>query len=235
MKHALATCVGALLLSGCAAKVSGGAKIIPTSMSGGGDYVLALSSMQETRFAGVIRQQYDFSCGSAALATLLRFHYGYDVGEELAFRGMWVRGDREQIRKVGFSLLDMKRWLASRGLQADGYEVSLDTIAETGIPGIALIAVKNYRHFVVVKGVRDGEVLLGDPSLGLTIMSRNEFEEAWNGIYFVLSDEPDRVRRTFGTQQQWAAFARAPIGFGLANPVSQQALMLTAPSFGDIS
>src|SRR5690606_23654254 len=176
-----------------------------------------------------------FSCGSAALATLLRFHYGYDVGEELAFRGMWLRGDRDQIRKVGFSLLDMKRWLASRGLQADGYEVSLDTIAETGIPGVALIAVKNYRHFVVVKGLRNGEVLLGDPSLGLSIMPRKEFEAAWNGIYFVLSEEQDRGRSTFGSPQQWAAFARAPLGSGLGDPVSQQALMLTAPAFGDIS
>lgn len=235
MKGALAVCVGALTVSGCAAQVTGGPKVVQTSMSGGGDYVLAISSMQETRYAGVIRQQYDFSCGSAALATLLRFHYGYDVGEEQAFRGMWVRGDRDQIRKVGFSLLDMKRWLASRGLQADGYEVSLEAIAETGIPGIALIAIKNYRHFVVVKGVRNGEVLLGDPSTGLTVMRRSEFEKAWNGIYFVLSEEPDRVRRTFGTPGQWAAYARAPIGFAQAEPVSQQALLLTAPFFGDIS
>jgi predicted double-glycine peptidase len=235
MKRALATCLGALIVSGCAAQVSGGAVMMPTSMSGGGDYVLALSSMQETRFAGVIRQRYDFSCGSAALATLLRFHYGYEVGEELAFRGMWLRGDREQIRKVGFSLLDMKRWLASRGLQADGYKVSLDTIAETGVPGVALIAIKNYRHFVVVKGLRESEVLLGDPSLGLTTMPRKEFEKAWNGIYFVLSEETARGRSTFGAQQQWAAFARAPLGFGLGDPVSQQALMLTAPSIGDIS
>lgn len=235
MKGALAACVGALAVSGCAAQAGGAAKVVQTSMTGSGDYVLPISSVLETRYAGVIRQQYDFSCGSAALASLLRFHYGYDVGEELAFRGMWFRGDREQIRKVGFSLLDMKRWLASRGLQADGYEVSLDAIAETGIPGIALIAIKNYRHFVVVKGLRDDEVLLGDPSIGLTVMPRSDFEEAWNGIYFVLSEEPDRVRSTFSTQSQWAAYPRAPIGSDLGDPVSQQALLLTAPFFGDIS
>lgn len=235
MKLALALSVGSLAVSGCAAQVSGGPKFVATSTSGSGDYAIPIASMEETRYSGVIRQQYDFSCGSAALATLLRYHYGYEVGEELAFRGMWIRGDREQIRKVGFSLLDMKQWLASRGLQADGYEVSLDAIAETGIPGIALIGVKNYRHFVVVKGLNGGEVLLGDPSVGLTVMPRPEFEKAWNGIYFVLSEEPERVRSTFGTREEWAAYARAPIGLGLGAPVSQQALLLTAPFYGDIS
>jgi len=226
--------MSALLLGGCAAEVEGNPRFLAAGLPVG-DYALPISSVQEKRFTGVIRQKFDFSCGSAALASLLRFHYDFDVGEENAFRGMWASGDREQIRKVGFSLLDMKRWLASRGLNADGYQVDLDQIAKTGIPGIALIAIKNYRHFVVVKGVRDGEVLLGDPSAGLTIMPRDEFERAWNGIYFVLAKDQELARRNFGADRQWAAFARAPAGGMLSDPVSLQALMLTAPAYGDIS
>ena len=225
----------AVLLAGCAAQLGAGPQVVATGLSGSGDVALPVTSVQEARFTGVVRQRYDFSCGSAALATLLRYHYDFDVAEEQAFRGMWANGDRAQIRRVGFSLLDMKRWLASRGLQADGYKVDLDKVAETGIPGIALIAVKNYRHFVVVKGVRDKEVLLGDPSLGLSVVPRADFEKAWNGIYFVLSEDQDLARRNFDSDKQWASFARAPIGGGLSDPVSQQALMLTAPFYGDIS
>ncbi|WP_137681738.1 C39 family peptidase [Aurantiacibacter suaedae] len=190
--------------------------------------------MQDVRFNGVIRQKFDFSCGSAALATLLRHHYGFNVREEVAFRGMWASGDREQIRRVGFSLLDMKRWLATRGLSADGYEVTLEQVAETAIPGIALINVGDYRHFVVVKGVSEHEVLLGDPSSGLTVMPRDQFLESWNGIYFALASEQEQARRSFDADRQWAAFARAPVGGTLSDPVSQQALMLTAPFFGDM-
>ncbi|MDT0575622.1 C39 family peptidase [Croceicoccus sp. F390] len=200
-----------------------------------GDYRLPVSSVQDQRFAGVLRQKYDFSCGSAALATLLRFHYGYDVAEEKAFRGMWASGDRDQIRAVGFSLLDMKRWLASRGIAADGYRVPLEKVAETRIPGIALISLDNYRHFVVVKGIRDGEVLIGDPSAGLTVMPQDEFADAWNGIYFVLAADQELARSNFGSEQQWARFARAPVGGGFSDPLSQQALLLTAPFYGDIS
>lgn len=223
----------ALALSGCAAEVAGQ----PRFLVGGtpaGDYTIAISTMEQAKFAGVIRQKYDFSCGSAALATLLRHHYDYNVREDNAFRGMWANGDQEKIRAVGFSLLDMKRWLASRGLKADGYELDLDVIEETGIPGIALISIKSYRHFVVVKGVRNDEVLLGDPSAGVIIMSRAEFEKSWNGVYFALSDDRELARQNFSSDPQWSTYVRAPIGQGFSNPVSQQELMLTAPFYGDI-
>ena len=71
---------------------------------------MPVRSFEEERFATVIRQKYDFSCGSAALATLLRYHYGLSQDEEATFRGMWATGDQPQIRRVGFSLLDMKRY-----------------------------------------------------------------------------------------------------------------------------
>jgi predicted double-glycine peptidase len=223
----------ALLLTGCAAEVGADSKFL-AGVGPVGDYSVPVTSVVDRRFAGVVRQKYDFSCGSAALATLLRMHYDFDVAEANAFRGMWARGDREQIRKVGFSLLDMKRWLASRGLSADGYKVGIDKIAETGIPGIALIAVKNYRHFVVVKGVSADEVLIGDPSAGLTVMPRQAFLDAWNGVYFVLSEDQDRGKRSFNATRQWAAFSRAPVGGRFADPLSNQALLLTAPFYGDI-
>lgn len=223
-----------LPLTACAAEVAGGSRFV----TGGalvGDYAVPVKTVAEQRFTDVVRQRYDFSCGSAALATLLRYHYDYNVEEAAAFRGMWSHGDRAQIRRLGFSLLDMKRWLASRGVAADGYKVTLDQVAKTGVPGIALIQVKAYRHFVVVKGVRGDEVLLGDPSTGLSIMPVAEFKKAWNGIYFVLGEDQKLAKTRFNSARQWVAFARAPLGGRFADPVSQQALSLTAPFYRDIS
>jgi predicted double-glycine peptidase len=228
----MAAIASTVLLGGCAADLTGSSRFVASGLPVG-DYALPVESVVDRRFAGVIRQRYDFSCGSAALATLLRHHYDFKIGEEIAFRGMWARGDREAIRRVGFSLLDMKRWLASRGLAANGYKVQLDQIAETGVPGIALIAVRKYRHFVVLKGVRGQEVLIGDPSAGLVVMPREEFLAAWNGIYFVLSDDRERARAAFNRDGQWLAYARAPVGSPFSDPVSQQALSLTAPFYGD--
>lgn len=223
-----------VLTGACSTQVSGPAPFV-TGAGPGGEFHVPVASVAERRFTGVIRQRYDFSCGSAALATLLRHHYDFDVREESAFRGMWANGDREQIRRLGFSLLDMKRWLSSRAITADGYRVSTTKIAETGIPGIALISIKNYKHFVVVKGITGGQVLLGDPSAGLVVMPIKEFETAWNGIYFVLSNDLALAKSSFNRPSQWSLLARAPVGAGFSDPVSQQMLSLTAPFYGDIS
>ena len=202
-------------------------------MLGTGDLLMPVRSMEEQKFNGIVRQRYDFSCGSAALATLLRFHYGRALGEQETFLGMWRDGDREAIRKVGFSLLDMKRYLASLGLAADGFKVSLDQVQKTSIPGVALITVKNYRHFVIVKGVTDREVLIGDPSIGLRAMPREEFQAVWNGVYFVLNSEQERGKQAFNTGLQWASLPRGPVGARFTDPISQQALALSAPFYRD--
>ena len=78
--------------------------------------------MQELRFLETVRQGFDFSCGSAALATLLSFHYGRPTTEFQVFESMWKTGDTEKIRKDGFSMLDMKRYLEQEGLRADGFQ-----------------------------------------------------------------------------------------------------------------
>ena len=41
---------------------------------GQGDVNLPLTSLRQAKMAGTLRQQYDFSCGSAALATWIRRH-----------------------------------------------------------------------------------------------------------------------------------------------------------------
>lgn len=216
--------------------VPDGARAQTTFMTGTGplgDVAVPVRSVLDRRYYTVIRQRYDFSCGSAALATLLRYHYGRRVGEEDAFRGMWADGDRAQIRRLGFSLLDMKRYLAAQGIAADGYRVDLKQIQEAGLPGIALISVRDYRHFVVVKGVNEESVLIGDPSTGLQIMPRDRFQSAWNGVYFVLNSEQESGRRVFNRDVQWASFSRAPINGRFHEPLSLQALALTAPFYRD--
>ncbi|RYG33469.1 MAG: peptidase C39 [Burkholderiales bacterium] len=196
-----------------------------------GDYSLPVKSMAERRYLTIVRQRYDFSCGSAALATLLRFHYGDLQSEQTIFLGMWKAGDRERIKRFGFSLLDMKRYLEARGIRADGYVVTLAAIEATGIPGIALIDMKGYKHFVVVKGLANGQVLVGDPSVGIRLIPAGTFRSMWNGILFALSDANELGKASFGREQEWALVARSRATM-LMEPASLQALALTrAPPY----
>lgn len=196
--------------------------------TGAGEYVLPVTSLRESRFMSTLRQQYDFSCGSAAVATLLTHHYGYVITEQRVFEEMFARGDQEKIRKEGFSLLDMKSFLESHGFQADGFQQPLDSLLQAGLPAIVLIGEKGYLHFVVLKGLRDGRVLLGDPSTGTRAMSRKSFELIWvNNLLFVVHNKQDVAR--FNTVQDWRAAPRAPLGVGVSRDGLQN---LTMPKFG---
>lgn len=224
---AIGIVLGGASLGGCAAELSGNPRLLSGSVAPG-DIVMPVRSLQDMKFDTVVRQRYDFSCGSAALATLLSYHYGETRTEEQVFLGMWRDGDREQIRRSGFSLLDMKRYLAAEGLKADGFRVSLEDIFKTGVPGIALINLGGYRHFVVVKALERDRILVGDPALGLRTMDRDEFKSAWNGIYFAINERADFARERFG-ETQWASYPRVWPAGRYGTPVSLQELYLTAP------
>ncbi|HET7085541.1 MAG TPA: C39 family peptidase [Rhizomicrobium sp.] len=168
-----------------------------------GNFILHQVSFAEMPFRTVVRQQFDYSCGSAALATLLRYHYGRDASEATVFQAMYAAGDQARIQKLGFSLLDMKTYLAASGYQADGYRLSLDNLAKAATPAIALIQVGSYKHFVVIKGVIGDSVLVGDPAQGLRKFSREDFLKSWNGIAFLLHDAPGANPPVFNGAEDW--------------------------------
>src|SRR5258708_561538 len=114
-----------------------------------------------------IAQQYDFSCGSAALATLLTYDYNIPVSEPEVFRDMFEHGDKTVIAKSGFSLLDIRNYLARRGLEANGYRAPLSKLAEVRLPAIVLVNVRGYSHFVVLEGIQNGWGLLAHPANGM--------------------------------------------------------------------
>jgi predicted double-glycine peptidase len=229
----LAAAAGAVLLPACAAVPTDDGRFQLATHGGAMELNTAPRSMLETRYDTVVRQQFDFSCGSAALATLLTYHYGQEKDESAVFRGMWRDGDKEAIQKAGFSLLDMKRYLAAGGMDANGYKVTLDQVAKAKTPGIALIAPDGYRHFVVVKGVENGFVLVGDPALGLRRMDRDAFEKVWNGVYFVVTKSEKINYVPLNAEGQWGRVVGFGVDQSMFEPVSQQMLTLTAPGFGE--
>jgi len=169
-----------------------------------GNFYLHQVSFAEMPFRTVVRQQYDYSCGSAALATLLHYHYGRAATEAQVFKAMYAVGDQERIQKLGFSLLDMKKYLATLGYQADGYRFGLEEIAKSRTPAIALIQIGAYKHFVVIKGVIGDWVLVGDPALGLRRFDKKDFLASWNGIAFLLHDLPAGARpAVFNGAEDW--------------------------------
>src|SRR3546814_7664952 len=91
-----------------------------------GSYAIHVNSLKGSRCKTTVPQQRDFSCGSAAVATLLTYQYGQPVTEAEVFRYMYDHGDQARIRKEGFSLLDIRGYLQSQGYKADGFVLPID-------------------------------------------------------------------------------------------------------------
>lgn len=186
MKHFLSglTLVGIFVLL---ALVSVQANPKPLAILPGGGLVFKpLQSMRERRFANLVQQQTDFSCGAAALATLLNEAYGWDFSEEQVIEGMLTGADPQLVQQMGFSMLDMKRYAEAMGLRARGYRLQPEQLAEVKVPSIVLLDVRGYKHFVVMQVSTDDWVYVGDPVLGHQKMSLEEFAMGWNGIVFAV-------------------------------------------------
>jgi predicted double-glycine peptidase len=194
----------------------------------GGIYQAPVTSLRDMPFRTVVRQQYDFSCGSAAIATLLTHQYGAPTTEREVFEQMYAHGDQAKIRREGFSLLDMKRFLHTRGFEADGFRQPLDKLREEGLPAIALITENGYHHFVVVKGLDRDRVLIGDPASGTRAVPRATFEAQWQQkLLFVVHNRMDVAR--FNQPADWRAAPSAPLASGVRRDAFANGLPRNGP------
>lgn len=155
-------------------------------LPGGALAHIKVESIRERRFANLVEQQTDFSCGAAAMATILNQAYGLSLTEEDVIRGMLAGADPELVRTQGFSMLDMKNYASTLGLRARGYRINVEQLDSLKIPAIVLLDVRGYKHFVVLQRTYRGHVYIGDPVLGHKKMLLSEFNKGWNGIVFAL-------------------------------------------------
>lgn len=183
--------------------------------AGFGDYCKAqigapVRSLLEIRQDKVVVQQWDLSCGAAALATILNYQHGDPVTEKEVAIGMmgrleYIENPSIVTYRQGFSLLDLKRFVDQRGYNGVGLgQLEFDDLVYNA-PIIVPISMHGYQHFVVFRGVEEGRVLLADPAFGNRTLSRNRFEKLWLafpevgrvGFYVERTDgliPPDRLR-----------------------------------------
>ena len=195
----------------------------------GGNYRVAVMTWWDIPFRTVVRQRYDFSCGSAAVATLLTYHYGRPTPERVAFTKMWKAGDQKTIRKVGFSLFDMKSYLNSVGLDAEGYRLGAEGLVKLRRPAIVLLDLNGFKHFVVVKGVRNGRVLVGDSMLGLNEYSLKDFTAVWNGIALAIVSKNET--HLFNLANDWGPWSKAPMEDGALHVAADNFATHLPPSY----
>jgi predicted double-glycine peptidase len=155
-----------------------------------------IRSLKEIRGEGVVRQRWDMSCGAAALSTLLTYDFKDDTPETAIVVWILHRVDPVRVRsRGGFSLLDLKRFAEARGYHAEGFSgMTIEDLALEKSSVITPIRLKGFDHFVVVKGIVAGHVIVADPGFGNLTMRVDQFQNLWkNGIVFVVHPPDERM------------------------------------------
>ncbi len=100
-----------------------------------------LRSLKDLRDENLVKQRFDYSCGAAALATILRYGFGDEVTERDILTDLFdlLSEDEEGLRREqGFSLLDLQHVAQARGYKAQGFPLA----PEGGLPQPEILTVR---------------------------------------------------------------------------------------------
>jgi predicted double-glycine peptidase len=141
-------------------------------------------TLLEQRQRHVVLQQFDLSCGAAALATILKYEHGEALNERqvalgLIRRDIYIANLNNLRIRQGFSLLDMKRYVERLGYEGAALgRMSFEELVARA-PAIVPISLAGYSHFVVFRGTMGSSVLIADPAFGNRTLGVERFIAAW--------------------------------------------------------
>ena len=154
-------------------------------------YVWSWKAMKERN---VVMQQYDYSCGAAALATLIRYYWGDAATEEgvlVAILATLTRAEVDDRVANGLSMTDLKNAAVAAGYQAVMGRRTLAQMTELKAPVIVRLVKGDFKHFVVFRGVLKDRVFLADPIRGNLRMSIQTFSQQWRDNVVLVVAKPD--------------------------------------------
>lgn len=156
----------------------------------------------ENQFRGIVRQAYDYSCGSAALTTMLNGYVGTNLTEQQTMEGLLRFGEYNRIvERRSFSLLDMKRFVTALGYESGGYKGEFSDLIKQQQPAIVPISYAGFKHFVVYKAYKDGRVYVADPALGNISFDQERFKQIWeNNTLFLINVPKDQQKGLLALQ-----------------------------------
>jgi predicted double-glycine peptidase len=136
------------------------------------------------KYAVTVRQQYDFTCGGAALATILTHYWGRPTKEVevLDFLKQRYPGHSwDALQKKGFSLEDLIFVANKLGFEAQAASLPADELAKLDGPVIVHVKKGDYEHFTVLRKRAGGRTYISDPVLGAIVRLDEEFDQEYTG------------------------------------------------------
>ena len=182
------------------------------------------ASYRSLRYTHVVGQTDWYTCGAAAVATLLTYYYGDPATEEEV-----LKVAIEETKKTGkdplngLTALSLKRALEKRGYRVKAYRVNLEQLADYfrrgGLPVVGHVT-KPQLHFLVITGIVDPpqggppQVLLADPSWGRWIVPLEALvtEKGFSGVILLAVPKTKaQLKEAKALQAQELAWARSEL------------------------
>ena len=149
----------------------------------------------EIKVQNIVTQKQDFSCGAAALATMLTYHIGDRTTELRILQEADAMFTPEELLdriQKGLTLTDLRRLAVELGYPATIGKLTLQDLADSKTPIIVGIIVNEYDHFVVYRGMDGKYIYLADPARGNLRVPIREFLGQWQqnlGLVVVPKDQ----------------------------------------------
>ena len=172
-------------------------------------------SYLDLRYTNVIEQSNEYTCGAAAVGTLLTYFYGIPTSEtdilNVIYESMHARGE-EPKQGQGLTAYDLKEALKAKGITSKGFLVKpaalQDYFSRGGLPVIIHLT-KPEKHFEVAAGMIEGQIVIADPSWGRSVTPLNLLvkQRGYDGIVLVpipASEIADQVAVQQQETIQWA-------------------------------
>ena len=143
-----------------------------------------IKSWIEFKNENLTRQEYDYSCGSASLSTILKYYYDLDIGEKeildevLKSKGYDIsKKEKLEDGDTTLSFLDLANYANNKGFKAIGLALDLKSLAKLKAPVILFVKIRKSEHFTIYKNMDKNYVYLADPSFGNIKVKISKFKE----------------------------------------------------------
>ncbi len=143
-----------------------------------------IKSWIEFKNENLTRQDYDYSCGSASLSTLLKYYYDQNISEiDVLEAVLEMKGIGKEKKKgledgdMALSFMDLSEYVKTKGFKAVGLALDLDALKKLKMPVILFVKIRKNEHFTIYRGMDDQNVYLSDPSFGNTKIKISKFME----------------------------------------------------------
>ena len=154
---------------------------------------------RELKRRNIVMQKTDYSCGAAALATVCKYYWGDNVGEDEFLRALdSILTDQEIIDRIknGLAMSDLRRAAVDVGYQSVVGKTTFEKLKEVKVPVIVGISPEGHDHFVVFRGTYDGWVYVADPIRGNLRMPIPEFTKQWQENAILVVHKPGKKVKT---------------------------------------